>query len=335
DVISLPAGATTIDFAYAIHSGVGNRMVGAKVNNRMVPIDTVLTNGDIVEVLTSKVSRGPGRDWIKIVKTSEARTKIKQWYKKEKREENIVQGREILDAELKKEGILLSEAEKSETMLVACKKLSFNTFEDMLAGIGYGGVTVGRVVNRIREEFAKVQKTKDEEPVATVPIIRRSESGVIVEGSDSCLVKFARCCTPVPGDKIRGFVTRGYGVSVHRCECVNITGMKEAQAERFVEVCWADIIEGTFSASIEITARDRVTLIADITMLLANMHIPIHAIQTKKNQSGEIILLLDISVNDISHLRNVCAKVHGVRGVTDVSRLGVHANCPEEKGEKE
>ena len=335
DVISLPAGATTIDFAYAIHSGVGNRMVGAKVNNRMVPIDTVLTNGDIVEVLTSKVSRGPGRDWIKIVKTSEARTKIKQWYKKEKREENIVQGREILDAELKKEGILLSEAEKSETMLVACKKLSFNTFEDMLAGIGYGGVTVGRVVNRIREEFAKVQKTKDEEPVATVPIIRRSESGVIVEGSDSCLVKFARCCTPVPGDKIRGFVTRGYGVSVHRCECVNITGMKEAQAERFVEVCWADIIEGTFSASIEITARDRVTLIADITMLLANMHIPIHAIQTKKNQSGEIILLLDISVNDISHLRNVCAKVHGVRGVTDVSRLGVNANCPDEKGEKE
>ena len=335
DVISLPAGATTIDFAYAIHSGVGNRMVGAKVNNRMVPIDSVLTNGDIVEVLTSKVSRGPGRDWIKIVKTNEARTKIKQWYKKEKREENIVQGREILEAELKKEGMLLSEAEKSETMLVACKKLSFNTFDDMLAGIGYGGVTVGRVVNRIREEFAKVQKAKGEESVATVPIIRRSESGVIVEGSDSCLVKFARCCTPVPGDKIRGFVTRGYGVSVHRCECVNIAGLKDTQAERFVDVCWADIIEGTFSASIEITARDRVTLIADITMLLANMHIPIHAIQTKKNALGELVMLMDISVNDISHLRNICTKVHGVRGVTDVSRLGVRGQCSDEKGDKE
>ena len=336
DVISLPAGATTIDFAYAIHSGVGNRMVGAKVNNRMVPIDTVLTNGDIVEVLTSKVSRGPGRDWIKIVKTSEARTKIKQWYKKEKREENIVQGREMLESELKKEGILLSEAEKSETMLVACKKLSFNTFEDMLAGIGYGGVTVGRVVNRIREEFAKVQKTKgEEEPVATVPVIRRSESGVIVEGSDSCLVKFARCCTPVPGDRIRGFVTRGYGVSVHRCECSNIVGMKDAQAERFVEVCWADIIEGTFTASVEITARDRVTLIADITMLLANMHIPIHAIQTKKNSMGEIILLIDLSVNDIGHLRNVCSKVHGVRGVTEVSRVGVLRQCEDEQGDKQ
>ncbi|MBR4941305.1 MAG: bifunctional (p)ppGpp synthetase/guanosine-3',5'-bis(diphosphate) 3'-pyrophosphohydrolase, partial [Clostridia bacterium] len=330
DVISLPAGATTIDFAYAIHSGVGNRMVGAKVNNRMVPIDTVLTNGDIVEVLTSKVSRGPGRDWIKIVKTSEARTKIKQWYKKEKREENIVQGRESLDAELKKVGILLSEAEKCDAMLVACKKLSFNTFEDMLAGIGYGGVTVARVVNRIREEFAKVQKpVAEDEPVATVPVIRRSESGVIVEGSDSCLVKFARCCTPVPGDRIRGFVTRGYGVSVHRCECSNITGMVDAQSERFVDVCWADIIEGTFSASIEITARDRVTLIADITMLLANMHIPIHGIQTKRSPIGDIVLTLDISVNDLAHLRNVCGKIHGVRGVAEVLRSGVRVdgNC--------
>ncbi len=327
DVISLPSGATTIDFAYAIHSGVGNRMVGAKVNNRMVPIDTVLNNGDIVEVLTSKVSRGPGRDWIKIVKTSEARTKIKQWYKKEKREENIVQGREILEAELKKENLLLANIEKSDTMLAACKKLSFNTFEDMLAGIGYGGVTVQRVVNRVREEFAKVQKLKpEEEPVATVPVIRRSESGVIVEGSDSCLVKFARCCTPVPGDGIRGFVTRGYGVSVHRCECTNIAGLVSTQADRFVEVCWADIIEGSFSASIEITARDRVTLIADITMLLANMHIPIHGIQTKKTVNGEIVLQMDISVSDIAHLRNVCGKVHGVRGVTEVVRLGVGEN---------
>ncbi|MBE6937750.1 MAG: bifunctional (p)ppGpp synthetase/guanosine-3',5'-bis(diphosphate) 3'-pyrophosphohydrolase [Ruminococcaceae bacterium] len=328
DVISLPSGATTIDFAYAIHSGVGNRMVGAKVNNRMVPIDTVLTNGDIVEVLTSKVSRGPGRDWIKIVKTSEARTKIKQWYKKEKREENIVQGREMLDAELKKEGMLLSELEKSETMLTACKKLSFNTFEDMLAGIGYGGVTTQRVVNRIREEFAKIQKTRDEgEPVATVPVIRRSESGVIVEGSDSCLVKFARCCTPVPGDRIRGFVTRGYGVSVHRCECLNITGMQKTQADRFVDVCWADIIEGSFSASIEISARDRVTLIADITMALANMHIPIHGIQTKHAESGEIVLLMDISVSGVPHLNTVCSRVHGVRGVTSVTRVGVAEDC--------
>ncbi len=337
DVINLPAGATTIDFAYAIHSGVGNRMVGAKVNNRIVSIDTVLSNGDIVEVLTSKVSRGPGRDWLKIVKTSEARTKIKQWYKKEKREENIVQGREMLDAELKKNGMLLSEAEKCEAMLAACKKLSFNNIDDMLAGIGYGGITVQRAAVRIRDEFAKTAKpeqTSGDEPVETVPVIRRSESGVIVEGSDSCLVKFARCCTPVPGDRIRGFVTRGYGVSVHRAECTNITGMKGDLSDRFVEVCWADITEGAFSASIEITARDRVTLIADITALLANMHIPIHGIQTKKVGGGEIVLQMDISVNDLSHLEMVCGRVHGVRGVTDVSRSGVRRGEAEGGAEK-
>ncbi|MBQ5972572.1 MAG: bifunctional (p)ppGpp synthetase/guanosine-3',5'-bis(diphosphate) 3'-pyrophosphohydrolase [Oscillospiraceae bacterium] len=325
DVINLPAGATTIDFAYAIHSGVGNRMVGAKVNNRIVPIDTVLNNGDIVEILTSKVSRGPGRDWINIVRTSEARTKIKQWYKKERREENIVQGREALDAELKKNGILLADAEKTEGMLAACRRLSFNTVEDMLAGIGYGGLAVQRAANRIREELGrpvKPEQPESSDQVATVPVVRRSESGVIVEGAADCLVKFARCCTPVPGDEIVGFVTRGYGVSVHRAGCANVSGMAENR-DRFVGVCWADVTEGSFAASIEITARDRVTLIADITAVLANQHIPIHGIQTKKNGGGEIVLQLDISVNDRRHLEAVCGRIHGVRGVVDVVRSGM------------
>jgi guanosine-3',5'-bis(diphosphate) 3'-pyrophosphohydrolase len=327
DVINLPAGASPIDFAYAIHSEVGNRMIGAKVNSRIVPIDSELQNGDIVEIITSKVSKGPGRDWLKIAKTSEARSKIKQWYKREKREENIAQGRDSLERELKRFGIPLVEVEKFDVMPAALKKLSFNNLEDLCAGIGYGGITVQRAANRIREEYVKHVKTAPGEAETALnapPPIRRSESGVIVEGLDSCLIKFAHCCTPVPGDDIIGFVTRGYGVSVHCSDCVNVRALEKSKdtADRFVPVSWADVIEGTFNACVEINARDRVALIADITAILANLHILIHSLQTKALGGGEVVIVLGISINDLEHLESVCTKLKKVGGVSSIVRCG-------------
>lgn len=328
DVINLPAGASAIDFAYAIHSEVGNRMVGAKVNSRIVPIDSELQNGDIVEIITSKVSKGPSRDWLKIAKTSEARSKIRQWYKKEKREENIEQGGESLERELRRFGISLNEAEKLDIMPAVLKKLSFNNIEDLCAAIGYGGITVQRTVNRIREEYARRVKSVSLQPdaadIATQVEIRRSESGVIVEGLNSCLIKFAHCCTPVPGDEIIGFVTRGYGVSVHCSDCVNVRSLKESKnaADRFVPVSWADVIEGSFSAYIEIYAKDRVALIADITAVLANLRILIQNLQTKKHRGGEVVLVLGISVSSLEHLESVCAKLKKVSGVSVIMRSG-------------
>ncbi|PWL52599.1 MAG: (p)ppGpp synthetase [Clostridiales bacterium] len=325
DVISLPAGATLIDFAYAIHSEVGNHMVGGKINNRIVTIDTEPQNGDIIEVLTSKASRGPSRDWLKIARTSGARSKIKQWFKRERREENIEQGRESLERELKRFGLLFETVRQDEALPAALKKLSFNSLDDLCAGIGYGGVTAQRAANRIKEECARAQKPAaggEAVPLAPQKEIRRSESGVIVEGVDSCLVKFAHCCTPVPGDEIVGFVTRGYGVSVHCTDCANVKSLEDAKdtADRFVAVSWADVTEGDFVAQIEIYAKDRVALIADVTTMLANLHILIQSLQTKQLAGGARLLTLGLGVSDKEHLESVCLKLKRVAGVEKIVR---------------
>lgn len=331
DVISLPAGATLIDFAYAIHSEVGNHMIGGKINNRIVPIDTKPQNGDIIEVLTSKASRGPSRDWLKIARTSGARSKIKQWYKRERREENVEQGLESLERELKRHGLLVEEIKQSEALSAALKKLSFNSFDDLCAGIGYGGVTALRAANRIKEEVARVPQSAAAEQngpqLGTLPEVRRSESGVIVEGVDSCLVKFAHCCTPVPGDPIIGFVTRGYGVSVHCADCVNVQSLEAAEhtANRFVPVSWADVIEGEFVAQIDICGHDRVALIADVTTMLANMHIMIHSLQAKQLPGGMHLLTLGLGVGSKEYLESVCLKLKRIKGVDTINRCG-HAH---------
>ena len=326
DVISLPAGATLIDFAYAIHSAVGNRMTGGKINGRIVTIDTKPQSGDVIEVLTSKSSRGPSRDWLKIARTSGARSKIKQWFKKECREENIEQGRESLERELKRYGLTIDDIAEDENLPAALKKLSFNTLDDLCAGIGYGGVTALRAANRIREEWTRTHKqnSNSDEIQLTTHAPRHSESGVIVEGVDSCLVKFAHCCTPVPGDEIIGFVTRGYGVSVHDANCVNVHSLRESKntAGRFVPVSWADTTDGDFVARIELYVRDRVALIADVTAVLANLRIMIHGMQTKQLANGTRLLALEIGVSNVEHLQSVCLKLKRVKSVEKIVRSG-------------
>ncbi len=330
DVINLPAGATPIDFAYAIHSEVGNRMVGAKVNGRIVPIDEELQNGDIVEVLTSKASHGPSRDWLKLVRTSEARSKIKQWFKKEKREENIQQGRESLERELRRNGIDQAVLEKEEIIGPVIRKLSFHSLEELLAGIGYGGITVARVVNRLREECQRRTRESgcsDGTLLINVRPARKSQSGIIVEGMDSVLVKFARCCTPVPGDSITGFVTRGYGVSVHCIDCINVRSLEKSAdtGDRFVPVSWADDISTSYEVVIQVLAKDREALIADLTVQLAGMHIPLHGLQTKDLGRGDVMVQLTISVMGRSHLDSICVRLKRIKGVQGIERAGTSA----------
>jgi GTP pyrophosphokinase len=327
DVINLPAGATPVDFAYAIHSEVGNRMVGAKVNSRMVPIDEPLSNGDIIEVLTSKTSRGPSRDWLKIVKTSEASSKIKQWFKKERREENIVEGREALERELKHMGIPVAVLKSEEIISAAIKKLSFNSLDELCAGIGYGGVTSVRAANRIREEYSRLQKAgvvAIKDIISEPGKIRSSKSGVIVEGVESCLVKFARCCTPVPGDGIIGFVTRGYGVSVHCAECPNVKNLKNSPdtSERIVPVSWADEIEGKFNVTVDIHTSDRVAMIADLTAVLAAQHIQIHSLQTHFSSADDTVITIGMAVSDLNDLTNITTRLKKVGGVYFIERGG-------------
>ncbi|MBR6740630.1 MAG: bifunctional (p)ppGpp synthetase/guanosine-3',5'-bis(diphosphate) 3'-pyrophosphohydrolase [Clostridia bacterium] len=320
DVINLPVGSTPIDFAYAIHSEIGNRMIGAKVNSRMVQIDHILQNGDIVEIVTSKASRGPSRDWLKIVKTNEAGSKIKQWFKKEKREENITQGREAMVRELKRLMISPSVLENEELVQAVIKKLSFNSLDELLAGVGYGGVTSVRAANRVREEYTRLKASqKISEPVIKEERpLKKSDSGVIVEGMNSCLVKFARCCTPVPGDDIVGFVTRGYGVSVHCADCVNVTTMDR---ERMVGVRWADVIDGRYTVGLDIHARNRVALIADLSTVLANQKISIHSLRTREIEDDAVVSIT-VSVSDRAELDSVCSGLHRVAGVTSIERSG-------------
>ena len=258
-VMSLPSGSTPIDFAYAIRSGVGNAMVGAKVNNRIASYDQQLNNGDIVEILTSKTAKGPSRDWLNICKSNQARTKIKQWFKKEKREENIVHGKASFEGELRRAGINPSVLQDPELLPALLKKLSFDCLDDMYAAIGYGGLTAAKAFGRIRDELTRVNRQnqqKEQLRLPEQPSVRQSrhkDSGVIVEDIDSCMIKFSRCCTPVPGDDIIGFITKGYGVSVHRRDCRNAAGADDPhQAGRWVKVSWSTDAEKPFSTTFEI-----------------------------------------------------------------------------------
>ncbi|MFR2867072.1 MAG: RelA/SpoT family protein, partial [Oscillospiraceae bacterium] len=274
-IVSLPAGSTPIDFAYAIHSGVGNSMIGAKVNNRIANIDTTLKNGDIVEVLTSKSAKGPSRDWLTICKSNQARTKIKQWFKKEKREENIVHGKASFESEMKRVGLPLTTATDPELEGQLLKKLSFDTWDDMFAAIGYGGLTAAKAVGRIRDDINKALKQQTAEKLPQSPLRFRPDSeaviqnrhavnGVIVEDIDSCMIKFAKCCTPVPGDPIVGFITKGFGVSIHRADCPNAQNREDPrQAARWVRVRWATQEEQPFETTLELDCITRDGLILD------------------------------------------------------------------------
>ena len=331
-IVSLPAGSTPIDFAYAIHSGVGNSMIGAKVNNRIANIDTTLKNGDIVEVLTSKSAKGPSRDWLTICKSTQARTKIKQWFKKEKREENIVHGKASFESEMKRVGLPLTAAADPELEAQLLKKLSFDTWDDMFAAIGYGGLTAAKAVGRIRDDINKALKQQTAEKLPQSPLRFRPDSeaviqnrhavnGVIVEDIDSCMIKFAKCCTPVPGDPIVGFITKGFGVSIHRADCPNAQSREDPrQAARWVRVRWATQEEQPFETTLELDCITRDGLILDVAMVLSTARVRVKEMNGKDLPGGRSAITIRFEVKDVAELESVRTKLLNIRDVVGSRR---------------
>ena len=338
DVQNLPAGATPIDFAYAIHSAVGNRMIGAKVNNRIVTLDHVLKNGDIVEILTSKNAKGPSRDWMKIAKSNEARSKIRQWFKKEKRDENIANGRSAFDAELRHCGIAMKDVLDPEFLPVLLKKVAYPTLDDLYAAIGYGGFTAQKAVSRIQGELQRRQQQRQQEQMLAEAVAEskedpkpadtpkqpkavKSEQGIIVEGLDNCLVKFSKCCTPVPGDDIVGFITRGYGVSVHRADCPNASEEKrKEQPDRWIHVSWGTDTNDSYPTTIEAVCKDRLNLLLDISSALSTTKTFVLGLNTRSTEDGFAIIRIEIQIKDGTQLSTLMNKLHQISGVLQVNR---------------
>ena len=327
DVITLPVGATVIDFAYAIHSAVGNRMVGAKVDGRIVPIDYVVKTGEIVEVLTTaSLGHGPSRDWLNIVKTGEARNKIRAWFKKECREENVEQGRTEFERELARHAIRLSDERMREFLVAQSKKQHCESLEDFYAAIGYGGIILSRIMPRIKDDYLRLIKAENILPDSLLTATRphHNNGGVIIDDMDNCLVKFARCCNPLPGDDIIGFITRGYGVSIHKCDCVNVPKDLSATAEpeRWVPVYWEDSVKDEFKATLSIEATNRHALLADVTTQLASMHVMIHAISAREPKDGSVFMSVTVGVNSLEHLQSVIARLTRISGIYNITRSG-------------
>ena len=332
-IVSLPAGSTPIDFAYAIHSGVGNSMIGAKVNNRICGIDTTLQNGDIIEVLTSKAAKGPSRDWLNICKSNQARTKIKQWFKKEKREENVFHGRNSFESEMKRSGLPLSITIDPEVGPQLLKKLAFDSWEDMYAAIGYGGLTATKAVGRIRDDINRVLKVQANEkqqsvsPLRTNPdsqstkLNRHGVNGVIVEDIDSCMIKFAKCCTPVPGDDIIGFITKGFGVSIHRSDCPNTAHRHEPiQASRWVRVSWANEDDHPFETTLELDCITRDGLLLDVATTMTTSHVRVKELNGKDLPGGHSVFTVTFEVKNVAQLESIRNKLLSIRDVVGSRR---------------
>lgn len=336
DIINLPAGATPIDFAYSIHSAIGNSMTGAKVNGRIVPFSHHIQNGDIVEILTSKSAPGPSRDWLKLCKSGSARSKIKQWFKKEKREENVQHGRDMFDEEFRRAGFSMSDLTGDELISTILKKMSFSNLDDMFAAIGYGGMTAVRAVNRVKEEIIRAQKPKvtavAEELNAGIPTTEqpadkfsgRAVHGVLVEGLDNCLIKFSRCCTPVPGDEIAGFITRGYGVSVHRRDCENYKrGLEDKEnAGRWIKVGWADNVTELYLTTLTIASTERGGLVMDIATALNSLNAKVKSLIARDTGDGKSIVNITLEVKNLDDLQGIMRRLGGISGVHEVTRGG-------------
>jgi len=331
-VVSLPNGSTPIDFAYAIHSGVGNAMIGAKVNNRIANIDAKLKNGDIVEILTSKSAKGPSRDWLTICKSNQARTKIKQWFKKEKREENIIHGRASFESEMKRMALPLTALSEPELEPHLLKKLSFTTWDDMYAAIGYGGLTATKAVGRIRDDITKALKAQNAEKEAYNPLRMKPDSeavlrnrhavnGVIVEDIESCMIKFAKCCTPVPGDAIVGFITKGFGVSVHRADCPNAANREDPrQAARWVRVRWATQEEQPFETTLELDCITRDGLLLDVATVMTTARVRVKEMSGKDLPGGRSTFTIRFEVKNVAELETIRKKLLNIRDVTGSRR---------------
>ena len=336
DVIQLTKDSTPIDFAYMIHSAVGNKMVGARVNNKIVPLDHKIQNGDIVEIITSQNSKGPNRDWLAIVKTAQARTKIKQWFKKEEKEENIIRGREMILADIKKKGYQPQDLLRPEWEEIVLVKYDFKTWDALLAAVGYGGMKEGQVVNRLKDEYLKekrktqtaedalkdFEKTIDQKPVKK----HKSKSGVVVEGIGDVAVRFSKCCSPVPGDEIIGFVTRGRGVTIHRTDCINVINLSNEERGRLINAEWdTQFAKGesntSYLAELKVVANDRVGFIVEISRQLADDDISVKGFNVRTTKDMQAILNVTIEIKTKEQLERVVTRLKNLRDVTEVERV--------------
>ncbi|WP_248927361.1 RelA/SpoT family protein [Paenibacillus hamazuiensis] len=332
EVIELPAGSVPLDFAYRIHTEVGNRTIGAKVNGRIVPLDHRLKTGDIIEILTSKHSYGPSQDWIKIAQSSHARSKIRQWFKKEKREENVEKGKEAVERELKRLGFEPSAVMTDEKLLEVAKKFNFNEIEDMYSAVGFGGITAAQICTRltdgIRKKAEEAQQqslqltTEYKEVKAPAEKKSRPTHGIRVKGVDNLLVRFARCCNPVPGDRIIGYITRGRGVSVHRLDCTNIPTVESGEeGNRVIEVEWADSVEANYNVEIEITGHDRLGLLNEVLQAVSESKTLISAVSGRSDKNKVALIHMTILIRNIDHLHSVVEKIKRVKDVYSVQRI--------------
>lgn len=324
DVINVPQGSTIIDFAYSIHTAVGHKMMGAKVDGRIVPLDYVVKTGEIVEILTSsQPGKGPSRDWLNIAKSSKAKSRIRSWFKNEKRDENIAEGKAEIEREFKRNYIRLTEEEYEIFIKKLAARQHLDSVEDFYAAIGYGGLSVSKQMPYIKDEYHKnYDKSHIEEISAKQPAKRKSKDGIIVDGIDNCLIKFSRCCNPLPGDKVIGFITRGHGVSVHKADCVNVPAdiARCAEPERWVKVHWDTATSDKYSATITVTCLKRMGLIADVSQQIANMKVNIAGLTTHDTKDGRCIIEVTVQVEGIEHLKSLASKIEKVQGVISVER---------------
>lgn len=323
DVISLPMESTPIDFAYNIHSAIGNKMMGAKVNGKMVSLDYKLKNGDIVDILTSPNVHGPSMDWLKIVKSSQAKNKILQWLKREKREENLIKGKDAIEKELKRVGFTFTQLFKTEWAQFILKRYGYNSVDDCIASVGYGGITALKVVSRLRDEYNKIEKPQQ---VAVEPEnklqkkkIKPPESGIVVKGIDNCLVRLSKCCNPLPGDQIVGYITKGRGVSVHRHDCINV---KEFQNEerRLIEVEWYTVPNISYTANLQVQANDRAGLFVDVSNAIVDSKGTLRSINARTNKDKMAVMYLGVEISNIEQLERIIKKIRKVDGVFEVVR---------------
>ncbi len=331
DIINLPAGSTVIDFAYAIHSAIGNRMTGAKVNGRIVPIDYKIKTGEVVEIITGGQGKGPARDWLNIVKTSEARTKIRTWFKKERRDENIAEGKVVVEKAMKRDLLTIpTEEKRNEFFEMLAKTYHCADVDDFFAMIGYGGLQMSRLMNKVRDEYNKNYRNVEKEAPTPETLIKEDTTskgavdGVIIEGVDNCLIKFSKCCGPLPGDDIVGFITRGHGVSIHKRDCPNVPEIisESEEPERWVNARWTNQKGVDYKVTLNITTIDTPTALADVTVTLANMRIGVHAVNARKLKDGNYQILVTVSAEGTSHLKTIISKLDKVSGVISVDRTG-------------
>lgn len=326
DVINLPVGSTIVDFAFAIHSAVGIKMVGAKVDGKIVPLNHVIKTGEIIEIITTnQANHAPSRDWLNIAVTNQAKAKIRGWFKKERRAENIEAGKSELEREFARNGIVLPDGEMEEFMAELARKQHLETVEDLYAAIGYGGVLLSKIMPRIKDDYNKLIKASKPVQIEDVvkPISQKSSNGVVVEGIDNCLIKLSKCCSPLPGDEIIGFITRGHGVSIHKRDCCNVPRNIAAseEPERWVNASWNNAHSDSFIATLQMHSVDRDGLVLDVTAALYNMKVTVHAINARGTKNGQSIVSVTIKTAGLEHLNSIMAQLGKLRGVYGIERI--------------